>query len=154
MMNNIVHDLTFQLARVENLLKGPIDFDMRKEAQDLLRFGRERMMLNDDEGMLAALTDLREFGNPPSGHATPCYRPVFTEYARDEGPTTLIERWKALGNAGITVSIVYGEMKGRGLSFSVLAVKGDEFFKNPYRAESFEQAIEIAETESRKRGWI
>jgi len=62
--NNIIHDLTVEFLRVEGLLNAPIDADLRREAQDLLRFGRERMMLNDYEGMLEALTDLRDFGKP------------------------------------------------------------------------------------------
>jgi len=139
------------MARVEARLNAPIDSNLRKEAQDLLRFGHERMMLNDNEGMLAALNDLREFGKSRSGHGKPYSPPVFTEHPRG---LTLVERWKVLGSAGITVSIVYGDMKGRGLSFSVLAAWGHEMFDKPYAADSFDQAIEIAEKEARKRGWI
>ncbi len=64
MTNNIVHDLTIEMARVERALKAPHDYNVRQDTNNLLRFARERMMMNDNEGMLEALTELRKFGNP------------------------------------------------------------------------------------------
>lgn len=66
MTNNIVHDLNIELARVEKLLNAPIDFNIRQDVNNLLRFGRECMMMNDYRGMLEALTDLRAFSKPPA----------------------------------------------------------------------------------------
>jgi hypothetical protein len=67
-----------------------------------------------------------------------------------------IRRWRALGEAGLIVSVVLGPMGGSGrllFSVDVLTVTF-ESFPRPYAAETFEQAIEIAEKESRKRGWF
>jgi hypothetical protein len=66
-----------------------------------------------------------------------------------------LERWLALGRAGLTVSICYGPVKPHVLSFSVdvLSTTG-QTFEEPIAAGSFEQAVEIAETEALKRGWL
>jgi hypothetical protein len=68
----------------------------------------------------------------------------------------VLERWLALGRAGLTVSICYGPTKRRGVfSFSVDALSSTgESFEQPFSCESFEQAVEIAEIEAVRRGWL
>lgn len=66
-----------------------------------------------------------------------------------------VKRWLALGDAGLMVSICYGRFPSGRLQFSVnvLSAQG-ESFSRPYAAESLEQAVDIAEIETRKRGWL
>jgi hypothetical protein len=67
----------------------------------------------------------------------------------------VIERWLALGKAGVTVSICYGPAKRGVLGFSVDAMSGTgQTFEQPFAAESFEHAVAIAERESLARGWL
>lgn len=61
-MPNIVSELIIELARVQRLLEaGKVD---AREAQNLLRYGRDQMALNSYEGMRDALDDLSAFGKP------------------------------------------------------------------------------------------
>lgn len=59
-MPNIVYELVVELARVQALLS-QLDDDSRRQAQNLLRWGREQMALNSYEGMREAIDDLRNF---------------------------------------------------------------------------------------------
>ncbi len=65
----------------------------------------------------------------------------------------LIRRWETLGRNGVIVSICYGWTRG-GLAFSVFAAARGQEFEKPFTAHSFKHAVEIAETESFKRGWV
>lgn len=67
----------------------------------------------------------------------------------------LLTRFETLGKQGFVVSIAYGECGNSGLLYSinVLTPSGDSFDK-PYGANSFEQAIDIAEAEIKERGWM
>jgi hypothetical protein len=66
----------------------------------------------------------------------------------------LLERWSALGDAGVGVSIMCGPTP-QGLMWSVqcCCVSRGEEFDRPFQARDFAHAIEIAELEARKRGW-
>lgn len=68
----------------------------------------------------------------------------------------LIARWCALGDAGVTVSIVYGpSAKHENCIWSVLAESSNAGgFERPYHGRDFEHCLWIAETESKMRGWI
>jgi hypothetical protein len=66
-----------------------------------------------------------------------------------------LERWQKLGKSGVTVSICYGPAKRGVLGFSVDALSTTgESFEQPFAADSFEHAVEIAERESLARGWL
>lgn len=67
---------------------------------------------------------------------------------------TAIEKWERLGRAGITVSICCGPCGADPFRWTVLAMsrRGDEFAQ-PFAANDFEHAVEIAELETAKRGW-
>jgi hypothetical protein len=67
---------------------------------------------------------------------------------------TIIDRWSALGNAGVTVSICHGPCAGHGVAWTVLANKNGEEFDLPVLATSFDHCVEIAEIEAKERGWI
>lgn len=62
-MPNIVHELIVEIARVQALLE-KMDPAQREQAQNVLRFGRHQMAMNQYEGMREALDDLKEFGKP------------------------------------------------------------------------------------------
>jgi hypothetical protein len=64
-MPNIVAELITELARVQ-MLFDKLEGVARADAQNLLRFGRDQMALNNYEGMQEALVDLREIGKPPA----------------------------------------------------------------------------------------
>ncbi|MGH9746566.1 MAG: hypothetical protein ACRD59_10720 [Candidatus Acidiferrales bacterium] len=63
-MPNIVHELIVELARVQAMFP-QLDVTLLREAQNLLRFGRQSMALNNYEDMREALDDLKAFGRPP-----------------------------------------------------------------------------------------
>ena len=69
---------------------------------------------------------------------------------------SITERLERLGAAGLVVSICYGPMGSmRSMRYSVdVLYDVGEFFDAPFAAESLEQCLEIAEIESRKRGWL
>jgi hypothetical protein len=55
----------------------------------------------------------------------------------------------------VIVSIAYGPMLKGHLLFSVDALcMNGEHFAAPYAAQTFEQAVEIAEKEAMERGWL
>lgn len=65
-------------------------------------------------------------------------------------------RWIALGDAGVIVSICYGPSgSARQNRWTVQAMgpNGDEF-DLPYSARDAAHAIEIAEIEAKRRGWL
>lgn len=66
-----------------------------------------------------------------------------------------VDRMEALGRAGLTVYIRCGPRGDVLFSWNVvvLSINGEEF-DHPFAADSFEQAIQIAEAESIKRGWV
>ena len=67
----------------------------------------------------------------------------------------LLVRIETIGKKGFTVSIAYGQCGNNGLLYSVDVLAPDgQCFDKPYSATSFEQAIDIAETEIKERGWI
>ena len=65
-----------------------------------------------------------------------------------------IERLESLGNAGFTVSIVYGPCGNTGPAYSVNVLTPDfRSFEKPYAARNFAHCVEIAEKEIAERGW-
>ena len=71
---------------------------------------------------------------------------------------TVFERLEKLGRAGFTVSIAFGPAfypdGGRKITYSVDVVAPDgEGFERPYVAESFLNAVQIAEQQISERGW-
>jgi len=68
---------------------------------------------------------------------------------------TALERWERLGRAGITVSICCGPSGAHPFRWTVQAMSriGDEFDR-PFAANDFAHAVEIAEIECAKRGWL
>ena len=62
---------------------------------------------------------------------------------------------KLVKEKGLIVSFVYGECGCNGILWTVTVLNqyGEEFEK-PFAAYKFQQAVEIAEIESSKRGWI
>jgi hypothetical protein len=65
-----------------------------------------------------------------------------------------VERWRALGRAGVRVSICHGRSRDDVLLWSVDALSKTGSFERPFAAASFEHAVEIAEIEAKKRGWL
>jgi hypothetical protein len=65
------------------------------------------------------------------------------------------EAVRMLGNAGVMVSVAFGQCGKFGLSWSVTCMRTatNEEFDRPFIAHSFLQAIAIAVIECRKRGW-
>jgi hypothetical protein len=77
------------------------------------------------------------------------------EVAKDAATvTTALERLEQLGRAGVTVSICCGPSGSSPLRWSVLAMSRGEEFEQPFAANDFAHAVEIAEVESTKRGWL
>lgn len=66
-----------------------------------------------------------------------------------------IARLEALGRAGLTVSVCCGPCGTSPFRWTVqvLSIAGQEF-DQPFAAHDFTHAIEIAELESRARGWL
>lgn len=62
-MPNVVHELIIEIARVQALLE-KMEPTQRDHAQNVLRFGRRQMAMNQYEGMREALDELHEFGKP------------------------------------------------------------------------------------------
>ena len=70
-------------------------------------------------------------------------------------PAEAVELMERLGRSGLTVSICYGPCGGNGLLYSVNVLTGNlEEFERPFGAGTFAMAVQIAEEESGKRGWI
>jgi hypothetical protein len=69
--------------------------------------------------------------------------------------TTALERLEQLGRAGVTVSICCGPSGSSPFRWSVQAMsRSGEEFEQPFAANDFAHAVEIAELESTKRGWL
>jgi hypothetical protein len=65
-----------------------------------------------------------------------------------------VQRWQALSERGLLVSICCGQVAGLPpFSVQVMTLTG-ESFDCPYAANSLDQAVDIAETEATKRGWF
>ena len=69
-----------------------------------------------------------------------------------------VDRLEALGRIGITVSVCCGPCGASPFRWTVLALAEVspgyvEEFAQPYAANSFDHAVEIAELEVVKRGW-
>jgi len=68
--------------------------------------------------------------------------------------TDVVRRWQRLTERGLVVSICCGQIAGGPLfSVEVMTLKG-ESFDRPYAASTLDQAVEIAEIEATKRGWL
>jgi len=69
--------------------------------------------------------------------------------------TDHVQRWQALTKHGLVVSIACGSSRDGGVPFfTVIALSSTgDTFSRPFAADSFEQAVEIAEIECAKRGW-
>lgn len=67
-----------------------------------------------------------------------------------------VERWEALGAQGINVSVCYGPSgESRELIWSVTALFPDgSQIDPPFAAHSLAHAIQVAEKETRLRGWL
>lgn len=70
--------------------------------------------------------------------------------------TTAIKRMEQLGRAGLTVSVCCGPSGTDPFRWSVqvASVNFAHEFEVPYQARSFDHAVEIAELEAVKRGWV
>jgi hypothetical protein len=68
---------------------------------------------------------------------------------------TAVNRMEALGRAGVTVSVVCGPSGGRfAWSVDVLGARIGQVFQQPFAAKDFAHAIEIADQEIARRGWL
>lgn len=68
-------------------------------------------------------------------------------------PAEVIE---AMGETGLTISIVYGPCGPQGpcrWSVQVMTRAGEEF-ERPFAADSFSHCVSIAEREAITRGWL
>ena len=69
-----------------------------------------------------------------------------------------IKRWAELGAHGVLVSVAYGPTLRNqgGLGWTVIALhpKTNLQFEKPFEARDLPHAIEIAEREATKRGWL
>jgi hypothetical protein len=67
-----------------------------------------------------------------------------------------LTQWTALGEAGLTVSIVCGPSGDHAFRWSVdvLAPDRRSAFERPYAAHNLQHAIEIAVIEVKRRGWL
>jgi hypothetical protein len=66
-----------------------------------------------------------------------------------------VVRLEALGRAGLTVSVCCGPCGSAPLRWTVLAMsRSGQEFDRPFAAADFPHAVEIAELEAVKRGWL
>jgi len=69
-------------------------------------------------------------------------------------PSDPVAQLEQLGRAGVLVSIACGPCGYLPFAWSVSAMSRDgREFQQPYRADSFAHAVEIAHTEVTRRGW-
>jgi hypothetical protein len=74
----------------------------------------------------------------------------------EQGPSSLEDAIKCFGDMGIVISIAYGPMKDNrnGWSVDCLCHKTKDSFERPFKANSLNHCLEIANIEIAKRGWL
>jgi len=70
--------------------------------------------------------------------------------------STPISRMEALGRAGFVISVCCGPTPTEACAWSVdvLSPATGEAFDRPFAAHTFEHAMDIAEAEVTRRGWL
>lgn len=60
-----------------------------------------------------------------------------------------------MAEAGLLISLAYGRCSKQGIAWTVLVLNklGDQF-ERPFLCNDIDHGIEIAETESKRRGWL